>query len=255
MADQNIFEWIKLIIGKLLKPIVRNPPPIPIPQTQPIKPPPEVQPAPIPTPETRLEFTPKKDFSKPVLWKYYPNKSEDIWYAINYQDYIQPDNELVKYFTERIEFDITTYPGYLNIVYKGTDRAVNFIYRIDDARLCRESGQENQECNELQDFWMNPDYYIWNELEGDCEDYSILIGCVCERLGIPYMIVAGYVQFLGGIRDWWVEFSYKENVYIAQVNKNLGTPNILNNVKGEFKPLIMFNKRTSMTEYKEWYKT
>lgn len=32
-------------------------------------------------------------------------------------------------------------------------------------------------------------------------------------------------------------------------------PGLLNNVRGEFKPLIMFNKRTSMTEYKEWYKT
>ena len=250
----DIFKQINSIIGKLLKPIVRNPPPLPIVYTPPIKPLPEVRPAPLPVPEVRLEFTPKKDFSKPVLWKYYPDKSKDIWYAINHQDYIQPNNELVAYFTERIDFDLTTYPGYFVIVYKGTNVGVNFIYHIDDARLCRESGQDYQECNELQDFWMNPDYYIWNELEGDCEDYSILIGSVCERLGLQYMIVAGYVQYLGGIRDWWVEFIYEEKVYVAQVNKNGGTMlSLLNNVKKEFKPLLMFNKRTPMTKYKEWY--
>ncbi|MFH0904273.1 MAG: hypothetical protein V1854_03685 [Methanobacteriota archaeon] len=249
----DISKWINLIIGKLLKPIARNPPQT-IVQAPLIKPPP-VQPAPAPVPETRLEFSPKKDFPKPVLWKYYSDKSKDIWYARNHQDYIQPDNELVAYFAERIEFDVTWWQGHLIIVYKGTDRPVNFIYRIDDGRLCRESGQNDQECYELQDFWMNPDYYIWNELEGDCEDYSILIGSVCERLDIPYMIVGGYVQYAGGIKDWWVEFIYKEYVYIGQVNMNGGMPNLLNNIRVEFKPLIMFNKRTSMAEYKEWYKT
>lgn len=250
----NSFEHIIITLNKILKPIARNPPKPPI-AYLPVKPLPEVQPAPVPVPETQLEFTPKKDFSKPILWKYYPDKSKDIWYAINHQDYIQPDNELVAYFTERIDFDLTTWTGELVLVYKSTKLGVRFIYRIDDGRLCRESGQDNKECYELQDFWMNPDYYIWNELEGDCDDYSILIGSVCERLNIPYMIVAGYVQYLGGIRDLWIELIYKENVYVGQVNKYGGTTlSLLNSVKSEFKPLLMFNKRTSMTEYKEWYK-
>lgn len=246
------FEQIILIIGKLLKPIARNPPPVLIFQ-QPVKLLPEVNPPSAPTPEPKLEFTPKKDFSKPVLWKYYPDKSKDIMYATNHQDYIQPDNALVKYFNERIEFSFVS--DYLTLLYKGTDIGVNFIYYVDDARLCRESGQNNKDCNELQDFWMNPDYYVWNELKGDCEDYSILIASVCEILDLPYMIVGGYVQYLYGIRDWWVELIYQEKIYVAQVNKNGGTMlHLLSNVKSEFKPLLMFNKKTSMTEYSEWYK-
>lgn len=253
LTSGNIFEQINLLIGKILKPIIRNPPPKLIFPEPIIKPLPKVQ-LPIetkPTPEERLEFLPKKDFSKPVLWKYYPNKSKDIWYAVNYQDYIQPNNELVAYLVERIEFDNITYPGYINIVYKGTNLSINLKYRIDDGRLCTESGQDTYECNSFQDFWMNPDYYIWNELEGDCEDYAILIGSICERLNIPYMIVAGYAQ---GIRDWWAEFIYKENIYIAQVNMNLGNPRLLSEVSGGFKPFIMFNKKILMTEYREWYK-
>lgn len=258
----SLFNYTINSIGKILKPIIRNPPhqlvKLPI-----IKPIPVIQPTPTPIliPEIRLEFTPKKDFIKPILWKYYPNKSKDIWYAQNYQDYIQPYDELVAYFTDRIELNAKIFKDQAVLFYKqysmdemlSSKAVVNFKYRVDDSRLCTESGQKDIECNKLQDFWMNPGYYIWNELEGDCDDYSIFMASVLERLNIPYMIVGGYISFLYGIKDWWIEFIYEEKVYIGQINLNVGTPNLLDNVKSGFVPLLMFNKKTLITEYEKWY--
>ena len=56
----DLFEHITSMIGKILKPIVRNPPPIPVVQAPFVKP----LPIPEPTPEIKLEFTPKTEYKE-----------------------------------------------------------------------------------------------------------------------------------------------------------------------------------------------
>lgn len=188
------------------------------------------------------------------LWKYYPNKSYNIWFPDNYKDYIMPDNKLVSAFTDQIVF--REQGAKLLVTYRdGTP--VKFIYRKDLPGLCEEAGQ-NGECGELYDFWMNPDYYLSNNLTGDCEDYALLLASVFERLGIPYMVVGGYMFFgilgLRSTRDWWVEFIYSGRVYLGQVNLNSGMPQVLDDaLRARFKPYMMFSKSTDIQAYCEWY--
>lgn len=207
----------------------------------------------VPAPPLLHDFNPQHDFEKPQLWKYRVDKSHDIWIAENYQDYIIPYNDIVGYFIDHIKFEEEG-DTYLVVRYKSNDWKVTVNYRTDTARLCRESGQNDTDCYNSMDFWINPDYYIWNNFEGDCEDYALLYGSVFERLNIPYMIVSGYID--GNILDWWIEFKYKGKVYLGQVNRygnRYGsTMGPIDHTK--YRPFEMFNKSTGIQPYREWYK-
>lgn len=248
----NIIEWLNNIAGKLLKvreplPAGYIPPPIELPIETPF-------PTPIPiTPPIKTqakEFNPQAEFIKPVLWKYKPDTDRKIFIAINYQDYITPENELVKYFSNMIYFE--EIERKLNIKYKETEKYVVFKYRIDDSRLCKESNDISEQCKWLNDFWMNPEYYIWNDLEGDCGDYALTMSSVFEYLKIPYMFVSGY--FNRTIPDFWVEFIYNDKAWLAQINQHNGAIALLiKDSRNTYKPYEMFNKRQRIEEYEKWY--
>lgn len=189
-------------------------------------------------------FNPQSEFEKPVLWKYYPDRSRKIWAAQNYRDYIRPYNDLVEYFINSIEFFISR--GIINIKFRDGG-LVKFRYSRDTARLCKEAGQ-GEDCDELHDFWQNPNYYIWNLFEGDCEDYALLWGSVFERLEIPYRIVSG---FANGARDWWIEFVLRSRVYLGQVNMFDGMPSPVDH--RIFVPYEMFSRSVEIQPYRKWY--
>lgn len=238
--------YIQLLLLKL---IPDSPPKLP-PSSGFPTPIPTPTPTPAPTPNP-YEFNPQRDFPKPVLWKYYPNKNFQIWVPNNYKDYIIPNNEIVEYFIDRIKFEEK---GHLLLIkYKSNNRMVSFDYADDDSKLCDAADQKNQTCYGNKDFWINPDYYIWNMFKGDCEDYALCLASVFERLGIPYMNVTGYL--IGGYADQWIEFVYNDKLYLGQVNSAEGMPEEVNpNLRSVFKPYQMFNKNTDIQRYKEWYK-
>ena len=244
-----ILEWIINTVGKISKFKEPTPGYIPPPPEPPIPIVPPIIPSII---IEQTEFDPTQ-FDKPILWKYYPDKSRKIWIARNYQDYITPSTELVSYFINSIE--IFQNNDTVKIQFKNQE-SINFKYRIDDARLCRESGQEYSDCYDNNDFWMNPDYYIWNKFEGDCDDYSLLMASVFEKLNIPYMVVTGYQRTpLGNIRDTWIEFLYNNESWLAQVNLHCGCmARKIDYIRGMYTPFKMFNKTTKICEYTKWYK-
>lgn len=244
-----IFKWILDTIGKILKQKEPTSGYIPTPPRPPLT---IIQNSTLPSviiENTKFDPT---QFDKPILWKYYPDKSRKIWIARNYQDYITPDTELVSYFTDSIE--LLQNNDAIQIRFKNQE-SINFKYRIDDARLCRESDQEYKDCWELYDFWINPDYYIWNKFEGDCGDYSLLMASVFEKFKIPYMVVTGYQRTpQGNIRDIWVEFLYNNEPWIAQVNLHCGNmARKISIFRGLYIPFEMFNKTTEICEYSNWY--
>lgn len=248
----DIIEWMKYISSKMAKarePVIGYIPPPPKPPIEILK---NVT---LPAIDiVKSEFDPTS-FEKPVLWKYNPDKSHNIWIAQNYQDYIMSDNELVMHFADSIEFiqgDTT-----ISIKFKDTGNRVRFKYRIDDARLCDESGQSYSDCYSNRDFWLNPDYYIWNGFEGDCEDYALLMASVFEYLGIPYMYVVGLERSaVGSIKDAWVEFVYNNEAWIMQVNLNRGcVARKLSAFRSAYTPYKMLNKTTEICKYHEWYET
>ena len=244
-----VFKWFFNTLNKISKQKEPTPGYIPAPPEPPF---PIMQNVTLPSIiiET-TEFDPTQ-FDKPILWKYYPDKSRKIWIAKNYQEYITPDTELVSYFTDNIEFLQNN--NTIHIQFKNKE-PINFKYRIDDARLCRESGQDYKDCWDISDFWMNPDYYIWNKFEGDCDDYALLMASVFEKLKIPYMVITGYQRTaLGNIGDTWVEFLYNNEPWIAQVNLNRGNmARKISMFREEYIPFEMYNKTTEIIEYTKWY--
>lgn len=265
MNPLYLIKWVQFVAKKMAKATVPIPGYIPPPPKPPIEilrnvTLPAVNVTPPAAVVTKDKFNPKS-FGKPVLWPYNPVKSGKIWYAYNYQDYIIPDNELVKHFVDNITVQWHTFDnGYKVVVrYKDTLEPIGFKYRIDDARLCDESGQDYKSCYENYDFWMPPDYYIWNEFEGDCDDYALLLCSVFENLGIPYMFVMGYMMTgIGSVAHCWVEFMYDSRPQMIQVNiwggsTAVGISDGHNILFTGFTPRRMFNKTTKMSEYTKWW--
>lgn len=193
-----------------------------------------------------------KTAEKSKLWNYYPNKTHEIWIAENYRDYIIPENKIVKEFSDSVYLYQTDSMGtYLIPGYKILDKEfVRFIYVADSDSLFAEANQPVEiDSFGNRDFWLNPDYYVYNGFKGDCEDYVLLWASVFEDWNIHYMIVGGY---LNKQRDWWIEFIYDNERYIGQVE--IGMIRI-DKIQQEynFRPVQMFSKRLPIQKYNDSY--
>lgn len=251
---------VLFIISKLAsaEPKIEEPqvPEIMVPEPE-ITPLPEITPGPI-----NKEFDPKKYFKSPGLWKYEINKDYDVIIAKNYQDYIMPDNEIVKYFANNIYLyseDIPTWAAPNSLIprfiwnkgkLEGEDKpTLSFKYEEDSDKLFNIAGQPpDYDSSGVRDFWINPDYYIYNGFVGDCEDYALLWASVFEIWKIPYVVVGGWQTDKTGktIRDWWVEFEYNDKIYRAQVVQKMY---IRDTDPYKYQGKLMFSKNMKIRSY------
>ncbi len=220
------------------------------PQTPQI-PDPEIVPEPVPP--SVQEYNPQKNFIPPWLWKYESDESFDIWAARNYQNYIIPENPIVKYFADSVylyqgEESLGMAPNTLKprwvwkkaFPYDNKENSDQFPYFIY---------QKDQETFNRSDYWQNPDYYIYNGFVGDCEDYALLWASVFEYWKIPYWVVSGY-SGNDGERDWVIEFKYQNKIYRGQVQYGMWE---IAEYPVMYRPYMMFNKNNAIRTYQKWW--
>jgi hypothetical protein len=211
-------------------------------------------PIPTPTPTPIFDFNPQRDFAEPSLWDYTPFKDADIWYAVNYQDYITPNDPIVAYFDNAIKFKNFKQHYTLDGVVTDTD-AIVFLFK-NDSQIPFTYKRDMVQVPPYSDYWVSPAYYIWHGFNDDCEEYAYTWASVLDRRNIPYMFVNGF-QF-GRIADAWVEFQYDGKIYLMQVGQAPGSAERIVpaddlNLRQKFIPYMMFNRTTPIQRYKVWW--
>lgn len=181
----------------------------------------------IPKPEPPQEdIMPISEYIRP----YNMTKTGVIWRAIDGPSYIDPNHEVVQWYARNTILDETGL-YYLN---------GNMVL----PRYLHDSNYENG------DHWMNADYYLSHDLEGDCEDYAIGIASILEAKGIPNMFVAltdsknyyhHYLQYYYNGKYYTVDFTHPR----YQLRED--------NPRDSYKKVWMFNTNNDyMTYNKDW---
>lgn len=189
--------------------------------------------------------------STPVLRDYKSENTLNGFYQpTEPKSYIIPKNEWVKYYASQLfinkdgvlqykikePFPVVSYTSFMN----------NYI--------------KDEEQFKVDDYWINPDYYLTHNMTGDCEDFaltvtsmmlsgeiSILQDDTFIKQKIPAKAMMGYYE---GKRHTWVEYEIYGNTYIAHSEGNYYVLDIKqgsitdyvkkSDVKDNFKPLFEF---------------
>ena len=164
--------------------------------------------------------------------------------------YIIPDNKVVKYAA-----------SFLNVnIYGALEWEMPNPFNLHGI-FYNNYVPDNEKYPPGEDYWVNPDHYLLNNMSGDCEDAAFAVASVLESKGIKTKIVGGYLTYNDQrLRDWIVE--YKVNrTYCRYFGGGLDSGFI---PRGkfehdktkhgiDFEPVLMFDKRTYYQEYnKEW---
>src|SRR3990172_6442891 len=138
-----------------------------------------------------------------TLWKYYADcEKNDFIGSCQPQKYIMPNNEVIQFVAS-----IMTISEQGRLVWKKCPFGRCGIfgnYYVSDEELFNHPPKG--------DYWINPDFYFLNNMEGDCEDSAFAVASVLEAKGIRTKIVGGYTDN-GRIRDWIVEYKINGTYY------------------------------------------
>lgn len=153
-----------------------------------------------PTPTTIPEPVP--DF-KTELWGF---DGRCVYHGIagscTPQKYIIPNNEVVRWYANRVTLTDGELMWNLSNNALRLDGIVGFNYISDKEQF----GED--------DLWQNPDYFLTHGMVGDCEDGALVVASLLEEKGIRAIIVGGYLTEDNNRKlDWIVEYKYKGVYY------------------------------------------
>jgi transglutaminase-like putative cysteine protease len=187
------------------------------------------------------------------LWPY----SGDCSYqgfigACDPQKYIIRDDLVVKYAASFL--NVTIY-GALEWQIQNPFKLHGIFYNnyISDNEKFKDKPEE--------DYWINPDHYLLNNMSGDCEDAAFAVASILESKGIKTKIVGGYLTYNHQrLRDWIVEYNINKTYYryfgdghdFGFIQRgNFELDKTAHGV--DFEPVLMFDGRTYYQDYyRDW---
>lgn len=158
------------------------------------------------------------------------DKSRDIWMAEDPTSYIIPDNKIVQEYADRLYLDVDGWIRYVDEfsvsaqLLDGTKLYSNKVFRNAYQWDYEQFGSGNFAVGADNDYWVNPDYYLNNGLQGDCEDVAIAIASMMQTGNIsirvndtlvPTKINASVnVGYYHGYRHAWVEYEIYDRTFV-----------------------------------------
>ncbi|MCZ7400008.1 MAG: hypothetical protein O8C62_10110 [Candidatus Methanoperedens sp.] len=210
----------------------------------------------------------------PSLKPYIIDKSTDIWHAEDPGSYITPDNDWVKFYASQLYID---YDG--RIRYKNrpiplfVDIKGNVLSWTDEPFVNNYVTLKDYFGYELpnNDYWMMPDYYLYNGQRGICSGWSLAVtsmilsgemsvkenGQFIKQV-IPAKAVLGYIN---GNRDGWSEYQVYGKTFMTTTSllntgidgteKLTSTEFVEKKDKTTAKPVFEFTDK-NFGNYKAW---
>lgn len=179
--------------------------------------------SPIATPEVPTTVTitpseePKPDYI-PTLRKYEINKDNDIWKAQDPSSYIEPDNEWVKYYADKLFVDTDGRIKYKNeehAVVRYLDGSVDYDNKLFENNYVTLRDYFGRDIAN-NDYWINADYYLYNGQRGICSSWMIAVTSMLlsgetstkqDNKFIKQVIPAkAFLGYSGSNKDGWIEY-------------------------------------------------
>lgn len=190
---------------------------------------------------------------KVKLWPYSNDcGSQGFLGSCEPQKYIIPDNKVVKYAASFLKVNIYSaleweMPNPFNL------HGIFYNNYIPD--------NENFNYPPGEDYWVNPDHYLLNNMSGDCEDAAFAVASILESKGIKTKIVGGYLTYNNlRHRDWIVEYNVNRTYYryfgggldIGFIQRGKFEQDKTNHGI-DFEPVLMFDGKTYYQDYnRDW---
>lgn len=157
------------------------------------------------------------NFTKPKrvkLWRFDDVPSSDYWrtymkeFAKALDNYIMPDNVVVRAFAEKVELEKEC--DWYFLVYKNGSY-VKIKYMLDTEQFGR------------REMPVNPDYFLTHGMKGDCEDIALAMASVLMAKGYDVKVAFGKVEGavpppgFSWIGHVWVEVTIDGKTYIGDL--------------------------------------
>ncbi len=225
-----------------------------------------------------VQSQPPSPYSKPdhisSLKPYIIDKSNDIWHAKDPSSYITPDNDWVKFYASQLYIDYDGRIRYKNMpIPLFVDTKGNVLSWTDEPFVNNYITLKDYFGYELpnNDYWMMPDYYLYNGQRGICSGWSLAVtsmmlsgemsvkenGQFIKQV-IPAKAVLGYMN---GKRDGWSEYQVYGKIFLTTtslVNSGIdGTEKLTSTEfvekkdKTTAKPVFEFTDK-NFGKYKPW---
>lgn len=134
------------------------------------------------------------------LWNYTELNNSDFQMPANYQDYVMPDNPIIKKYAEQLHLGINQKGSVWNTFVYQNKTPLYIIPKKDEGN-----------------YWQNPDYTLTIGC-GDCEDMALVGGSIFQAKEINSVIVEGYSWDNSGRSGHvWVEY-YLDGIYYVSNN-------------------------------------
>lgn len=165
------------------------------------------------------------------------NNNDIIWHPCNPMEYITPNNEWVRYYASQLFVDFDGYIKYkhekiislidtkgniLKYDYKPFEN--NYFYDWEQFG----TGSKGSLAND--DYWAQPDYYLTNGLNGDCDEWANTVTSMMlsgemsvwqsDKLTKQIISAKAKLGYIGGITDVWVEYLAYNISWITSTSRN-----------------------------------